>query len=230
MARKVLIVAAHPDDEILGCGGTIAKHFAAGDEVHVIIMADGITSRNAQGDSELCDSQMLLRSRAAQEANKLLGVTSLELIGLPDNRMDSIDLLDVTKMIEDHMERIKPDIVYTHHCSDLNIDHRITHQAVVTACRPMPDQCVQKLLFFEVASSTQWQTPQSGPFFVPNWFTDISSTLDLKMRALEIYELEMRTWPHARSLKAVEHLARWRGATVGINAAEAFVLGRFIDS
>ena len=142
--------------------------------------------------------------------------------------MDSIDLLDVVKEVEKKNEELKPDVVVTHHGGDLNIDHRIIHQAVITACRPQPGQTVKRILSFEVPSSTEWQSPSSGNPFVPNWFEDISDTLELKIKALEAYESEMRKWPHARSIKALEHLARWRGASVGAEAAEAFMLVREI--
>ncbi|MNI72395.1 GlcNAc-PI de-N-acetylase [compost metagenome] len=167
---------------------------------------------------------------SAQKANRILGVKSLELYDFPDNRMDQLDLLDVTKVIEGFINKYKPDIVYSHHIGDVNIDHRCIHQATVTACRPIPgNHRVKQLLFYEVSSSTEWQTPASGVPFVPNWFEDISETLEQKLRALEEYESEMRPWPHSRSIQAVEYLARWRGATIGRNAAEAFVLGRYIQ-
>lgn len=224
--NKVLVVAAHPDDEVLGCGATIAKHRQAGDEVHVVILAEGLTSR---GDTGQDFSEDLTRLRAsAEKAHRILGSSSLELQRLPDNRMDSVDLLDIVKVVEAAIAQRQPSIVYTHHGGDLNIDHQKTHEAVLTACRPQPNGLVKKLLFFEVASSTDWQSYQSAPF-VPNWFVDISSTLPLKMQALQAYQSEMRAWPHARSIEALEHLAKWRGASVGVNAAEAFMLGRQID-
>lgn len=225
---KVLVCAAHPDDEVLGCGGTIARHARAGDEVRVIILAEGLTSRedararekHAQGLSEL--------ARAARKANDILGAASLELLDFPDNRMDSVDRLDVIKKVEAAVDAFGPDLVYTHHAGDVNIDHQVIHHAVVTACRPVPGQRVESILFFEVASSTEWQPPGTAPQFAPNWFVDISATLELKVKALEAYHGEMRPWPHARSIEALTHLARWRGANIGVDAAEAFCLGRRI--
>jgi LmbE family N-acetylglucosaminyl deacetylase len=120
-------------------------------------------------------------------------------------------------------------VVYTHHAGDLNVDHQRVSQAVMTACRPQPGCAVKKIAFFEIPSSTEWQSPSSGPAFAPNWFVDISGTLDTKLKALKAYHGEIRPWPHARSYEAVEHLARWRGATVGCDAAEAFVIGRKIS-
>lgn len=228
MAKKILVVAAHPDDEILGCGGTIAAHAQAGDEVHVVIMAEGVTSRSPRRDTAIHRTELDGLAEVARKANTLLGAASVSLHSLPDNRMDSLDRLDVIKLIEAEIERVRPEIVYTHHAGDLNIDHRIVHESVLTACRPKPGHSVKSLLFFEVASSTEWMPGTSAPFFAPNWFVDISHTLDLKLKALDCYQSEMCAWPHARSIRALENLARWRGASVGMEAAEAFGLGRRI--
>ena len=218
----VLVVAAHPDDEVLGCGGTIARHTSEGDSVHVVLMAEGITSRKATSQTGMLEKL----HEVARHANKLLGVEEVLLEGLPDNRLDSLDRLEVTQRIEDHIKHWKPSIVYTHHCGDVNLDHQIVHHAVVTACRPQPGHCVEKLLFFEVASSTEWQPPGSGAPFQPTWFVDVSKTLDRKVAAIGAYEAEMRNWPHPRSARGVQHHAHWRGASVGVEAAEAFMLGR----
>ena len=167
-------------------------------------------------------------AESAHKASEILKVTSLSLHDFPDNRMDSVDLLDVVKVIEKHINRIQPELIYTHHAGDLNIDHRITHEAVITTCRPMPGQSLKTLLFFEVPSSTEVRISGIFPHFAPNWFVDVSNTIDLKLEALKIYHSEMRPWPHSRSIEAVEFLARWRGASVGIEAAEAFMVGRII--
>lgn len=228
-AKRVLVIAAHPDDEVLGCGATMAKHAINGDEVHVVILAEGITSRDENRSRGKRSADLSQLAKAANKANSILGVKSLSFHNFPDNRMDSLEILDVIKVIEEHVGRIKPDTVYTHHAGDLNIDHRILNTAVMTACRPQPESSVKKILFFEVASSTGWQVPDPAQSFVPNWFEDVSSTLLAKLKALQAYKSEMRPWPHARSLKAVEHLARWRGSSVGVEAAEAFSLGRILE-
>lgn len=225
---SIAVIAAHPDDEILGCGGTIARHARAGDQVHVLIMAEGITSRAQVRDRAGASAELSALARAASAANKIVGSASLTQHDFPDNRMDSVDRLDVIKVVEDFLDKHRPAIVYTHHWSDLNVDHRRVHEAVVTACRPLPGHQIRALLFFEVPSSTEWQVPQAAAAFAPNWMVDISDTLEVKLQALRAYESEMRPWPHARSLTAVEHLARWRGASSGVAAAEAFVLGRNI--
>jgi LmbE family N-acetylglucosaminyl deacetylase len=227
--KNILIIAAHPDDEVLGCGGSIAKWSKDENNVNLLIMAEGITSRDKYREKESRKKELSNLAQSAKRASNILGVKSVELLDYPDNRMDSVDLLDVVKTIEKYIEKLKPEVVMTHHAGDLNIDHQITHQAVITACRPQPGQTVKCILSFEVPSATQWQSPTIGNPFVPNWFEDISESLDLKMEALRAYQSEMREWPHPRSLRAVEHLARWRGALVGCEAAEAFMLNRFIN-
>jgi len=225
-SQRVLVVAAHPDDEVLGCGGTIARHSDAGDQVQVLIVAEGATSRQPQCDRDQATDELWTLAQAAHQAGAILGAQGVELLNLPDNRLDSLDRLDLIKQIEERITRQQPQMVYVHHAGDVNVDHRRLHEAVVTACRPTPGQPVRRLLSFEVACSTLWQPPGSAPAFQPNWFVDISAQWPRKREALEAYASEMRTWPHARSLEALEHLARCRGAQVGVEAAEAFCLLR----
>jgi N-acetylglucosamine malate deacetylase 1 len=222
--RRVAVIVAHPDDEVLGCGGTIRRHAIAGDEVSVVILADGETSRTPDAGA----ATIAKRETAAGAAAEVLGVRRLTLHRLSDNRLDTAPLLDVIQLIERDIGEIVPDIVYTHHAGDLNVDHRRVHEAVLTACRPQRGHPVKTLLFFEIPSSTEWQAPGARAPFLPNWFVDIDDTLESKMAALRAYHGEMRPWPHPRSYEGVTHLARWRGATVGCGAAEAFVLGREI--
>ena len=224
MQRSVLVLAAHPDDEVLGCGGTIAKFADSGAIIHVAFLADGVFSR--QGNEEKQLDKLARRRSASRNSCAILGVKSVSFGDLPDNRMDTIALLDITQSIEKLIAEHQPDTVFTHHAGDVNIDHRRTHEAAVTACRPQLGHPVKTFLSFEVPSSTEWQLPGSAPIFAPNWFVDISSTLDRKLTALEAYLTELREWPHPRSRRGVDYLARWRGAAVGVDAAEAFVLGR----
>ena len=223
-SRRVAVIVAHADDEVLGCGGAIRKHTQAGDTVSVIILADGETSRGSQPNDKAIEK----REKSARAAAEILGVQNIVIHRFPDNRLDSIARLDIIKVVEQDIKDAMPDVVYTHHAGDLNVDHRRVHEAVVTACRPQLGHPVQTLLFFETPSSTEWQPPGSGQPFLPNWFVDISDVLERKMAALRVYNSELRSWPHPRSLEGVEHLARWRGATVGCAAAEAFMLGREI--
>jgi len=229
MTKKIIaVIAAHPDDEVLGCGGVMAKHVLLGDEVHVLIMAEGATSRDCNRNREEKSAELDGLALAASQAAGVLGVKTHELLAFPDNRMDSVDRLDVVKAIESFLEKYKPSVVYTHHAGDVNIDHRITHDAVIIASRPQPGHFVELILCFEIPSSTEWQTPDSRNCFVPNWFENIEGSLSHKLKALACYEQEMRPWPHARSYEAVEALAKWRGASIGVTAAEAFVLSRMI--
>lgn len=222
--KSILILAAHPDDEVLGCGGTIAKLADEGAIIHVAFLADGVFSR--EGDAGAQQAELAARRAAAQKGCDILGVKSVFFGEFPDNRMDTIALLDIIKPIEALVAKYQPDTTFTHHAGDVNIDHRRIHEAVVTACRPQRGHPVKTLLCFEVPSSTEWQLPGSAPVFAPNWFVDISDTLERKLAALDAYAAELRAWPHPRSRQAVEHLAHWRGATVGVDAAEAFALGR----
>ena len=219
---SILVVAAHPDDEVLGCGGYIATRTKAGDEVSVIFLSDGVTSREESEQKPLIEA----RREAAKSAAKILGVTGLTFGNLPDNKLDAVPLLEVVKVVEKSIAKSKPIVILTHFGGELNIDHRIANQAVVTACRPMSNQIVKQIMFFEVPSSTEWQIPIYEEAFVPNWFEDISLTLRIKTEALATYSMEIRDWPHPRSIRAIEHLAHWRGATCGVDAAEGFVLGR----
>lgn len=226
MSESVLVVSAHPDDEILGCGGVMAKHIIQGDEVNVIILCEGITSRSNVSNIKNNQKKLKELKKSAINANKCLGVGTLEFIGLPDNRLDSIDLLEVVKIIEKYIDYFKPSRIYTHNNGDLNIDHQITHKAALTAARPYPNQTVKDIYSFEIPSSTGWSSDGENRTFVPNIFVDITETLNKKLEALRFYSSEMRDWPHSRSYKSVEYLARYRGATVGIEACEAFMLHR----
>ncbi len=221
----VLVVAAHPDDEVLGCGGAIATHVQSGETVIVAFLADGVSSRDPHADHRV---ELEQRRAAARKAAEILGVSELHFGDLPDNRLDTVSLLSIAQAVEAHVHAYAPSIVYTHHGGDLNIDHRRTHEAVLTACRPQQGSSVRSVLSFETPSSTEWRF-SSEDAFTPNWFVDIASTLELKLRALDAYQQELREWPHPRSRAGIEHLAHWRGATIGCEAAEAFVLARHIS-
>lgn len=220
MKRTVLVVAAHADDEVIGCGGTLARHVANGDSVHAVFMADGVSSRPAHDEGE-----MTRRLAAASKAHEILSLKEVVFLGLPDNRMDSLPLLDLIQPLEAVIAKVSPQIVYTHHVGDLNIDHRLTHKAVLTACRPQPGTAVTEIMAFEIMSSTDWAAPAAIPF-VPNHFVNIADYLDIKFKALEAYSGEMRPPPHSRSIEHLRILAKHRGFSVGMKAAEAFVVVR----
>ncbi|MBX9635627.1 MAG: PIG-L family deacetylase [Magnetospirillum sp.] len=222
----VLVVAAHPDDEVLGCGGAMARHAAQGETVHVLILAEGATSRADRRDVTAHGAELEGLRKAATDAARCLGVQPPRFAGFPDNRMDSVDLLDVVKAVEAVIAETQPDTVYCHWGADLNVDHRVTHEAVLTACRPLPGSSVRRILAWETVSSTEWGLQP----FQPNSFVGLDQDcLERKRQALICYASEMRDFPHARSMEAVEALARLRGANVGLPAAEAFVLIRSVE-
>lgn len=222
MSDNILVVAAHPDDEVIGCGGAIARHISSGDSVHLVFMTNGIDSRE-----DLNNNALNNRQDALNKVSKLLGIASVNNFDFPDNEMDTISLLKIVKLIENIIINIKPIIIYTHHLGDLNIDHQITHKAVMTACRPQFNSSVKEIYAFEVLSSTDWQTPGVYPF-IPNVFIDISNFIELKKQALHAYDSEMRPNPHSRSIENIINLNSIRGNSVGMNYAESFSLLRKI--
>lgn len=222
----VLVVAAHPDDEVLGCGGTIAGLAAQGHEVHVHILAEGATSRWAEREAADPSAVEALGGEAVR-AGEILGAADVVLHGMPDNRLDTVPLLDVVKVIEAAVQLAKPEVVYTHHGGDLNIDHAIVHRAVLTATRPLGATPVRDVLAFEAPSSTEWSFQRFGAFN-PNVFVDICDTLDLKLRAMACYESEGRAFPHPRSAEALVAIANRWGSVAGCRSAEAFELVRSI--
>ena len=224
---NTLFIVAHPDDEVLGCGGTIARLTQEGVDVFIAILGEGITSRYAareHADRALVE-QMEMKSR---EAGRILGAKEIFLNGLPDNRFDTVPLLEVIKIVEAWISSVRPEVIYTHHRGDLNIDHGVVHRAVLTAARPLPMTSVREVYAFETPSSTEWAFHQLEPLFRPNVFVNIDKTMDLKLRALSCYGTEMRTFPHPRSSDAMMNIARRWGSVAGCGAAEAFELIRAI--
>ena len=226
MMAIVLVVAAHPDDETLGAGATIARHVAKGDNVSVVILGTGIAARKEKG-IQTADELKTLRADAKRALAKL-GVSEVSFFDFPDNRFDGVDLLDIVKTIEAQIAKASPELVYTHHWGDLNIDHRRTFDAVMVACRPAGSP-VKKIMCFEVLSSTEWSAQTPATAFLPNMFVDVSDTLVKKLAALKEYKTEMRAYPHPRSLEGVESLAKTRGLAIGVKAAEAFEIAREIS-
>jgi LmbE family N-acetylglucosaminyl deacetylase len=224
---KTLIIAAHPDDEVLGCGGTIARLAQEGHEAFIAILGEGITSRSTK--RELVDQTLLdaLHARSQQVA-KFLGANDPFLYKLPDNRLDTLPFLDIVKIIEGLVERLLPQVIYTHHGGDLNIDHMIIHRATLTVTRPMVRCPVKELYAYEVPSSTEWSLGQFSPIFRPNVFMDIGATLENKIQAIQFYESEVQSFPHPRSPETIRAAARHWGSVAGLEAAEAFELVRSI--
>lgn len=222
--RSVLVVAAHPDDELLGVGGTIRKLVNEKKLCRAVIMAEGLTSRH-DTRSETNKGNLLELQSDARAAAKEVGYTSIDFCGLPDNRLDTEDLLDIIKMVSWYVEKYQPDTVFTHFHGDLNIDHQRVNEAVLTACRPVGDYCVKRIYAFETPSSTEWNYRYAEPF-TPNVYFDVTDTLDAKIRGMECYRSERRTSPHPRSAEALRALACYRGSAVGYDYAEAFMLLR----
>ena len=227
---KILVVVAHPDDEVLGCGGTIAKHSSNGDTVNSIIVAEGLTSRDNIRKTDLRKKELEKLKLHSLKAAKILGIKSTHFFDLPDNRLDSVDLIDITKKIEQYVFKLKPDIIYTHHYGDLNIDHRTVHNAVMTACRPFSSHFIKKILTFENPSSTEWQSLSFNSYFKPNYFENIETHINKKIRAMKQYKTELKKWPHTRSLEFLNILAKFRGSISGLKYAEAFFVERIINN
>jgi len=225
---RVLVVAAHPDDEVLGCGGSIARHAYAGHEVFVLFMSEGVSGR---GDLSMLGSwepQVRQRELHAEHASRVLGFKVAAFLRHPNLRMSSVPMLDLVKQVEKVIGEFLPDTIYTHHPGDMNSDHRITYEAVMTACRPKPDLCVRRIYSFEIPSSTEWGQGAGLPVFSPSRYVDISTFLSKKVDALRCYNEEIRTSPHPRSIDGVEAMARLRGFSVCLPFAEAFCVIRDI--
>ena len=223
----ILIIAAHPDDEILGCGGTMARLVKEGHEIFIAILGEGVTSRHDSRDVASHSETETLHDNCRKVAD-LINVKDLFMYDLPDNRFDTVPLLDIIKVVENLIGQIKPSCIYTHNGGDLNIDHELTHRAVITAARPMSDCPVKDIYAFEVPSSTDWAFQQFEPRFRPTVFTDISETIEIKIKAMKFYESEIRSFPHPRSPEALRINAQRWGSVVGCECAEAFELIRSI--
>jgi LmbE family N-acetylglucosaminyl deacetylase len=222
---NILVIAAHPDDEVLGCGGTIARLVQEKHDIFIAILGEGITSRYKQ--REHADESLMkeLRKRT-QRVAKLLGVKQIFTFDLPDNRFDTIAMLDIVKLIEDLIERVQPQIIFTHHGGDLNIDHGYVFRATLTAARPITGSSVKTIYAYEVPSSTEWAMGKFNQPFQPTTFIDIQNTLDLKLQAMALYESEVRAFPHPRSTEALRAIASRWGCVAGCQQAEAFELIR----
>lgn len=218
---NVVVVAAHPDDEVLGAGATLARHVRAGDDVHAVVLAEGATSRY---DVRMVD-ELQAGGVAAAEC---IGLSSVRFEAFPDQRLDQIPLIDLTQHVEEVLAELRPSVVYTHFSGDVNVDHGMVAQAVWTACRPYRLRSVKLIAAFETPSSTEWSSPIRGSEFRPNMFVDVSGTIECKLSAMACYSSELRDYPHPRSLRALRERAAHWGSVVGTSAAEPFVILRDI--
>jgi LmbE family N-acetylglucosaminyl deacetylase len=225
MNKNILAVVAHPDDEVLGCGGTLAKLSRKGFNIHVLIIAEGLTSRTKKGEVDKKSYKKL--HLATKKSSKILGIKSFEILKYPDNKLYSVDFLKIVKILEKKISILKPKTIFTHHSGDLNIDHQIVAKAVITSTRPTANNSVKRILAFETPSSTEWSF-NTDKIFLPNYFENIEKTFNSKFRALREYSNEMRKFPHPRSYESISALAKLRGSSVGLKYAEAFQIIRFI--
>lgn len=223
--NKVLIIAAHPDDEVLGVGGTIAWHSKINsDEVFVLILTEGCSSQY-KNNKEI----LVQKKNEAKKANSILGVKELYLENLPDMKLDGLLHIKINEVIEKYIKKLHPDIVFTHH-PDINKDHTLIFESTMVALRPVPGLPIKKVLLYAPSSSTEWSAPFSGNYFIPNVFYDITETLDLKLKAFSCYESEIRKFPHPRSLDSIKIYTQRIGISVGLQAAEHFMLMRSFEN
>jgi LmbE family N-acetylglucosaminyl deacetylase len=218
--KNIMVIAAHPDDEILGCGGTLYK-YSKKSKINLVFLSDGETSRKNSTKKKIKN-----RKKCAIKVGRLLGASNIMFGDFSDNRLDTMPRIEIIQFIEKCIKKIKPDTILTHHYNDLNIDHQVVSNSVITACRPLKSSSVNLILFFEVLSSTEWQINDSKNLFNPNWFEDITKEINFKLKLLKFYKDELRTYPHSRSIKGVNALAKYRGVSSGYKFAEGFVLGR----
>lgn len=230
--KKIMIVVAHPDDELLGLGATmnkLIKEYSI--QTHVIILGEGITSRSEKRDVILWEKQLETHRKNIHSAQSDIGYNSVSIFDFPDNRFDTVALLDIVKIIEKEKISFQPEVIFTHHGGDVNVDHQRTFEAVITACRPMEDEKVKTIIAFETPSGTEWRASTDPRHFIPNIFVSVSKdNLDAKIKGMENYEFEKREYPHPRSPKALIIQAQRWGVVVGCEYAEAFCLVRTICS
>lgn len=229
--KHILVVVAHPDDEVLGPGATMFRLINDYNcTIRTVILGEGITSRSNVRDQEKWKEALQKHKANIQAASKCIGYDSVGVYDFPDNRFDGVELLDIIKVVEEEKQSFKPDVIFTHHGGDVNIDHQRTFEAVITACRPMEHEAVQHIITFETMSGTEWRASTDPRHFIPNLMVEISEEgLNAKSKAMESYEFERRAYPHPRSSKAMEIRAKMWGVTVGCNMAEAFCVVRSIE-
>lgn len=221
MKKNISFIVAHPDDETIGCGGTILKKINEGHQINLLILSNGISSRSEK------KKDLIFRKKNFEKVIRNYKIKNYEILDFPDNKFDTVPLLKIIKVIENFLRKNRSSEVFTHYYDELNIDHRITSKAVITACRPKPNSLIKKLFFFEVLSSTDWNFNNNT--FRPNYFEDVSKFTQKKIKLLKLYKNEILKGNHTRSLKNIIRLSEVRGASVGIKNAEAFIIYREIN-
>jgi LmbE family N-acetylglucosaminyl deacetylase len=229
--KKIMIVVAHPDDELLGLGATMHKLIKEYNvQTKVVILGEGITSRSDVRDKSLWESELAIHRQNIANAQKAIGYHNVSIYDFADNRFDTVALLDIIKVIEKEKTLFNPDIIFTHHGGDVNVDHQRTFEAVITTCRPMAHEQVKTIITFETPSGTEWRAPTDPRHFLPNLFFSVSiADIEAKIKGMESYEFERRVYPHPRSPEALKIQAQRWGVAVGCNFVEAFCLVRLIN-
>jgi LmbE family N-acetylglucosaminyl deacetylase len=229
--KKILIVVAHPDDEILGLGATMYRLINDyGVSARVVILGEGITSRSDNRDVEFWEDQLKIHRNNIYQAQKEIGYQSVSIYNFPDNRFDSVALLDIIKIVEKEKANFGPEIIFTHHGGDVNVDHQKTFEAIITSCRPMSNEQVKTIITFETMSGTEWRASTDPRHFIPNFFVSVSvKGIEAKIKAMESYQFEKRLYPHPRSPEALKIVAQRWGIANGVDYAEAFCLVRNIN-
>jgi len=228
--KKILVVVAHPDDELLGLGGTMHKLINEENcNVRLVILGEGITSRSDNRDPNEWTNELVIHKENIEKARKVIGYQSVGIYDFPDNRFDQVALLDLIKVVEIEKNNFGPEIICTHHGGDLNIDHQLTLNAVITATRPMSHEKVKTIITFETPSGTEWIASTDPRKFNPNLFIEVSKeNVFTKIKGMESYEFEKRKYPHPRSPEALEIQAKRWGVSIGVEYAEAFCIVRTI--
>jgi LmbE family N-acetylglucosaminyl deacetylase len=219
--KNILVIAPHPDDEVLGCGGTIAKHAKTGDEVYLCIVTKAYPPRWPE-------EEVKKRKEEVFSASNILGIRKTYFLDFPTVKLDTVPQEELNESINQVVGEIQPEIIYLPHRGDVNTDHRLVFDAALVAIRPKPGSTIRKVLCYQTLSETEWGAPLVLNAFVPNVYVDISETLETKLAAMSTYKLEIKEFPHPRSLEAISALARVGGSTIGVPAAESFIMIREI--
>jgi len=220
---NILVIAPHADDEILGVGGTIAKYIAEGHNVYICIVTCGHPSMFSHESIKNVKKE-------AKDSHSFLGIKDTIFLNLPAVLISEVPKYEINEKIYNVLDRINPDIVFIPHFGDMHLDHNIVSQSVMVGARPIKSHKIMEIYSYETLSETEWNIPHMSKAFIPNTYVDISRYLEKKISAMSFYASQLKDFPHPRSLDAIISLAKYRGSTIGVNAAEAFCLIRKIVS
>ena len=229
MKEKILVICAHPDDEVLGCGGSLLKHRDIKNEINLVFVFEGSSARYDTLNNKKIIKDIQNRENAAKKVSKILKAKTVTFLNYPNLRFQNTQLLDMTKKIENKIKEINPNIIYTHSNTDLNRDHRLCLEMVVAATRPVLKKNIRTILSFEIPSSTEWSYSSFGKF-TPNYFENINNHVKEKIKLMKIYNTETRKVPHPRSVENILSQSRMAGSQCGFSYAERFQVIRIINS